>query len=293
MMNSMTAFAQAKKMENKFTVITEIRTYNSKNLDIVIRIPHDYFSFEDKIKNLISKRIIRGRVEVKLRIIDESEDVRKVEINESKAAGYYEALVRLKDRFDIDTKIPLSLLAGAEGVLTYAEIERDMASYQVVISGCVFEALDDLCAMRKREGEFLSLDIAKRLDYIEKNINKIETESRDLLTEYQDRLKERIKVLTKGLVDIDPGRIAQEAAFLADRSDISEEIVRAASHLKQFRSIMDSPEPAGRKLNFLLQEFIREFNTMGSKTGKSDISYVIVDVKTELEKIREQVQNVE
>ena len=147
--------------------------------------------------------------------------------------------------------------------------------------------------MRKKEGDFISQDFKKRLKYIEQTLNKIKRASKDLLSHYQEKLKERMAALTQGIVEIESSRIAQEAAFLADRSDISEEIVRARSHLKQFRDIMTASEPSGRKLNFLLQEFTREFNTMGVKAGNADVSHMIVGVKTELEKIREQVQNVE
>jgi uncharacterized protein (TIGR00255 family) len=147
--------------------------------------------------------------------------------------------------------------------------------------------------MQKKEGDFMAADLLKRLDYLDDCIGEIENDSDGLLTRYQQRLKERLGALTREMVEIDPGRLAQEAAFLADRSDISEEIVRAKSHVRQFRHIMNSEEPGGRKLNFLLQELHREFNTMGSKIGQADTSHRIVDVKSELEKIREQIQNVE
>jgi uncharacterized protein (TIGR00255 family) len=132
-----------------------------------------------------------------------------------------------------------------------------------------------------------------RLAVIEGHIQSIEERASELLASYQQRLAERIQTLTRGLVEIEPSRIAQEAAFLADKSDISEEISRARSHLDQFRQLMQVPEPAGRPLNFLLQEFNREFTTMGSKAGNADIAHIIVSAKTELEKIREQVQNIE
>jgi uncharacterized protein (TIGR00255 family) len=162
-----------------------------------------------------------------------------------------------------------------------------------VVKECMSESVADLVAMRKQEGDFIAQDMIRRLDILEKSIDQIERGSADLLFHYQNRLKDRISVLTKGLVEMDPERIAQEAAFLADRSDVSEEIVRVRSHIKQFRDIMSSTESAGRKLNFLLQELSREFNTMGSKTEKVDISHIVVTVKSELEKIREQLQNVE
>ena len=161
------------------------------------------------------------------------------------------------------------------------------------MKNCIDVALDDLDAMRKREGDVIARDFDDRLKYIEKSLREIQKASSGLLPIYQERLKDRLSSLTNGMVEIDPGRIAQEAAFYADKSDISEEIVRTHSHLKQFRTIMAAEEHAGRKLNFLLQEFLREFNTMGAKAGNADISHIIVAVKSELEKIREQVQNVE
>jgi uncharacterized protein (TIGR00255 family) len=153
--------------------------------------------------------------------------------------------------------------------------------------------MDGLDEMRLTEGRHLELDLGARLHGLEAALGEIAAQSSGLAALYQERLKERIACLTQGLVAIDPARIAQEAALLADRSDISEEIVRAGSHLRQFRSIMDSAEASGRKLNFLLQELNREFNTMGSKAGNAAVAHVIVEVKTELEKMREQIQNVE
>lgn len=293
MIKSMTAFARADKVKKEISVVIEIRAYNSKYLDIALRIPRQFSFLEEKVKSLISGRVARGRFEVNFRITGGFEDAYAFEINEPKAVAYHKALIRLKEKFDIDTGISLELIAGEEGILIPAEIEKDMDAYWSLIRECLTEALDNLDVMRKREGAFIAEDFTERLDYIEKSIDLIEKESCGLLSVYQERLKDRISVLTQGMVGIDPGRITQEAAFLADRSDISEEIVRAKSHIKQFRIIMNAKEPAGRKLNFLLQEFNREFNTMASKAGNANVSHVIVDVKSELEKIREQVQNVE
>ena len=158
---------------------------------------------------------------------------------------------------------------------------------------CLKSALDQLDAMRKAEGDNMAADFKQRLDAIERMLQEIESEAAGLPDVYRQRLKERIDALTHGMVEIDEARIAQEAALLADRSDISEEIVRAKSHIQQFRARMHDDTPAGRPLNFLLQEFNREFNTMGAKSGKADMSHVIVAVKSELEKLREQIQNVE
>jgi uncharacterized protein (TIGR00255 family) len=179
------------------------------------------------------------------------------------------------------------------GIVKQTERVAEAEIIWPVIEECLTVALNNLEVMQKKEGDFMAADLLKRLDYLDDCIGEIENDSGGLLAHYQLRLKERLGALTREMVEIDPGRLAQEAAFLADRSDISEEIVRAKSHVQQFRHIMNSEEPGGRKLNFLLQELHREFNTMGSKIGQADASHRIVTVKSELEKIREQIQNVE
>ena len=293
MIKSMTAFARLEKIKDKPTITIEIRSYNSRHLDIALRIPHGCLPLEDKIKGLVSERIVRGRIEIAVQIRENSDETYGFEINEATAAAYHKALVQLKERFNIGTEISLDLLAGASGIIKPAELERDMETLWRIIKDGMIEALNDLDEMRAKEGSFIGRDFSNRLDYIEQCIDQIEKNTGDLLLYYQDRLKERIAVLTNGIIEIDSGRIAQEAALLADKIDISEEIVRAQSHIKQFREIMSSDEPGGRKLNFLLQEFNREFNTMGAKAASVNVSHIIVEVKSELEKLREQVQNVE
>jgi len=293
MMKSMTAYARAEKTADEINVSTEIRSYNSRYLDISLRIMHGYNVLEEKIKASIIEKIARGRIEVSLQINDGSDEAYDFEINIPKARAYYDRLVQLKDQLDLHSEITVDLLVREGGVIRSVEIDRDMDAVWPVVRDCVDEALNNLVEMRKKEGEFIALDITDRINRIVKSVHLIEKESSDLLYNYQQRLKERIVALTRGMVEIDPERITQEAAFLAGKSDISEEIVRVASHIKQFRTIMKSEEPAGRKLNFLLQELHREFNTMGSKTEKAHVSHTIVEVKSELEKIREQLQNVE
>jgi len=289
----MTAYARAEKTKKKFNVLTEIRSYNSRYLDIALRIPHGYTALEEKIKSLVAEKVARGRIEINLQINDDSDEAYSFEVNISKARAYYESLVRLKDQLDLNSEISIEFIVREGGVVRPAEYARDMEAVGSVVADCINAAMVELIAMRQKEGDFIALDISRRINDIEKSVHQIEKESSDLLFYYQQRFKDRIAVLTKGLVEIDSDRIVQEAAFLADKSDISEEIVRATSHLKQFLTIMDSKEPAGRKLNFLLQELNREFNTMGSKTEKASVSHMVVEVKSELEKIREQLQNVE
>jgi len=293
MLKSMTAYAKSEKTQEKLTVQIEIRSYNSRYLDIALRIPHGYLALEEKIKTLIAGKVSRGRIEVNLQVRDDSDEAYAFEINTPKARAYYDSLVQLKDKFNINSEISMDLLVSGGAIIKPAEMGLDMEACWPVFEDCINEAIDNLIAMRKKEGNFLESDISARLNGIEERVDQIQKESSDLLSHYQQRLKDRIAALTKGIIEIDPDRTAQEAAFLADRSDISEEIVRAASHIKQFRTIINSAEPAGRKLNFLMQELNREFNTMGSKTNNSNVSHMIIEVKSDLEKIREQLQNVE
>jgi uncharacterized protein (TIGR00255 family) len=293
MIRSMTAYADTELTIDETRVSMEIRGYNSRYLDFTNRIPPTYQFLEDKIRQAVSEKIARGRIEIKLSVQSASEAPESFEVNTSMAEGYYAALKTLKEHLHLEEPVPLSLMAAKSGVIEPAKTEIEAESIWSAVSETLEQALSELMDMKIAEGENIAADLNKRLDTIEGIIQKIKKNASGLLEIYQERLSERINTLTHGLIDIDNARIAQEAAFLADKSDISEEIVRARSHLDQFRQLMGAPEPAGRSLNFLLQEFNREFNTMGSKAGHADISHTIVAAKTELEKIREQVQNIE
>lgn len=289
----MTAFARAEKTKDALSIFVEIRAYNSRHLDLVLRLPQPYSGLENKIKTFISDRVIRGRLDVSLQIREIHDEAQAFEVNLPKAMAYHRALEQLKSSFNIDADISLDLLTGAGDIIVGAETTKNPDDYWPVLADCLAQSLTDLDAMRRQEGRFLADDLTRRINSIEEFMLKIKRESGDLVAYYQQRLQDRIVALTKGLVELDPDRIAQEAALLADKSDISEEIVRIHSHIEQFRMIMGSDQAAGRKLNFLVQEFNREINTIGAKTGKALVSHLVVDVKSELEKIREQVQNIE
>ena len=293
MIKSMTAFAAAENTVDQLTVSAEIRSYNSRQLDTFLRIPAGYQPLEDKIKALIADRITRGRVEIRIQIEDSSEAVPGLEVDFSRARALVSAFTDLKHQFGFKNDITLEMLISAGGLVKTVEKVQKEDIIWPVVRRCIQAALDDCEAMRQKEGNYIAEDFEQRLSFINGRLEQIHKSAQDLLAHYQQRLKERIAQLTQNSVELDPARIAQEAAFLADRSDISEEIVRAKSHLNQFKEMMNSVEPAGRKLNFLLQELNREFNTMGSKICDADAAHLIIDVRSELEKIREQVQNVE
>jgi len=293
MLKSMTAYASMEKEVQDLNISVEIRTYNSRHLDIALKLPHGLAALEEKIKAAIGGLLVRGRIEVRIRVKDTSEKGTAFEVDAAKAKAYYAAAQALKIDLNLSDDLPLAYLAAIPGVIKPTENEDAATAYWPLMESCLTEALAVLDGMRRQEGEHIQSDFTQRLAWIEEQLGQIEQSVDGLLEQYRDKLQARIESLTQGAVELDPVRIAQEAAMLADRSDISEEIVRARSHIVQFRDTMHADEPAGRKLNFLLQEFNREFNTMGSKVGQARVAHMIVAVKAELEKLREQVQNVE
>jgi uncharacterized protein (TIGR00255 family) len=293
MIKSMTAFATVENTVDRLTVTAEIRSYNSRQLDIFLRTPPVCQPLEDKIKALIADRVTRGRVEIRVQIDDASETESALEVDFSRAKALVTAFNELKSQFGLKDDITLDMLISSGDLFKTVEKVQKEDIVWPVVKNCILLALDDCEAMRQKEGDFIAEDFNRRLHFISECLEQVHKKSEGLLAHYQQRLKERITQLTQNSVELDPARITQEAAFLADRSDVSEEIVRAKSHMNQFKQMMDGIEPAGRKLNFLLQELNREFNTMGAKISNADVAHLIIDVKSELEKIREQIQNVE
>ena len=293
MIRSMTGFAQAERMAEGASAAVVIRTYNSKNLDLSVKIYGGPSELEEKIRAFVSSRISRGRVELKININETSEDVKNYEVDILRAKAYYKALTGIRDELGIKQEVSLENVISGGGIIRFQETFLPVERYWVPLEEALASAIKELMEMRKREGENLQADLKARIDFIDVSIDKIEKISAQLPEIYKEKLVERIRNLTKGIIELDNDRIIQEAAFMADKSDISEEIVRARSHVALFLETMYGVEPAGRKMNFLVQEFGREFNTIGSKTSSTDVSHLVVELKSELEKLREQIQNVE
>lgn len=293
MIKSMTAFASADKSTDNLSLAIEIRTYNSRYLDILLRVAPGYQQLEEKIKARIVEKLKRGRIDVKIQLKDATDAGGAYEIDAEKARSYYTVLQEMKALLNLKGDVSLDLLAARGELIKPKEKTVDLNATWDLLTGCLDEVLDSLDAMRQREGATIENDFLLRLKGIKDAIDRIETLSEGVLEHYANRLRERIGTLAGNALELDSGRIEQEAALLAERSDIAEEILRVNSHLKQFQAIMKTESPAGQKLNFLLQEINREFNTIGSKAGDAEISHLVVDVKSELEKLREQVQNVE
>lgn len=293
MIKSMTAYARAEETLEQAAVRIEIRSYNSRFLDVVIRMAQSHPVLEEKLRAKITDAVRRGRVEVRVNLKEEAPENERFEVNLPRARALVQSLNELKEACSLVGEPSLEILVGAGDIIRPAEADRDPEHTWSLMENCLEQALEALDAMRCREGANLAADMEARIGQISDDLQRIEDESRNMLETYRNRLQERIAALTRDIVDVDADRLVQEAAFLAERSDITEEMVRARSHVDQFRRIMQEDESSGRKLNFLLQELNREFNTMGAKTEKSGVAHRVVDVKAELEKIREQVQNIE
>ncbi len=294
MIKSMTAYAEGSNTENMISAEVVIRSYNSRYLDIALHSPETCIQFEDKIKKLVKEKITRGRVEIRLSLKDESEDAIEFEPDLKRALAYLKALETLKNTLSLESEINLDHFLNIRDIIKPVNKQTDPVLLWSAVQGAMDEAIESLNTMREQEGQNLAEDLNSRLIFIENKLDIIQKQA-DIIPEiYRQKLTKRIAALTSDIESLDPVRLSQEAAILADKSDISEEIVRSRSHIKQFKEILKTEnESGGRKLNFLIQEFNREFNTMGAKAGKVELSHIIVDVKSELEKIREQIQNIE
>lgn len=293
MIKSMTAFSQVSQTSDTMTVEVTIRSYNSRYLDFAFYCPESCQIFEEDIKKIIAQIHKRGRIEIRLSIRNESKDQDLFEVDEIRAASYYKALSQIKNSLNLAGDIEINNILSARHIIVPAKKEEDTGKLWAVVQPAIEEASTQLDTMRKDEGNNLYTDLMTRISYIEKKLKVIEQEAGSIPDVYKQRLMDRISRLTADTDVIDPVRISQEAAILADKGDVSEEIVRLYSHIKLFTQTMDAEESQGRKLNFLIQEFNREFNTIGSKAGNAALSHQVVDLKSELEKIREQVQNIE
>ncbi|MGA8179757.1 MAG: YicC/YloC family endoribonuclease, partial [Desulfobacterales bacterium] len=198
MVKSMTAYAAAEKTKDKINVLAEVRSYNSRHLDIALRMTHGYSTLEEKIKALVNNVVERGRIELSLQINDDADEAYQFEVNIPKAKAYYDCIVQLKDQLDLQADITIDLLIREGGVIRSAEIDRDMDAVWTVVKDCLDEALKSLVTMREKEGEMIAFDITDRINRIEQNVHEIEKKSGDLLSHYQERLKGRIGTLTRG-----------------------------------------------------------------------------------------------
>lgn len=289
----MTGFGRASATENNFSITVELKTVNNRFLDVNLRLPGELQLLEPTVKKLIGDRLARGRVEVNLQY-DRTDKV-KFEINRPMIAGFLAAMKEMRDEFSLQGEPDINVIARLPNVVT-AKKEEPEPEFLISIGNVVALALDDLENMRAKEGSMLEAELISRLAEIEERIPPIESEAANVAEEYRLRLTKRIGDMlarTDAQIDVDPARLTQEVAFLADRLDISEEITRLKTHIEHFRGILTEDRDVGKRLDFLTQELNREANTIASKTNNMIVKENALAIKSDIEKIREQVQNVE
>ncbi len=292
-MKSMTGFGRGQISGENFTVSVELKTVNNRFLDVNLRLSQELQSLEAELKRLITNRLTRGRVDINLQYERTSEMV--YELNRPLISGYLAALKEMQDEFSLSGEPDLNMIARLPNVLQTKKDELDENfSKAIVIS--LETALDELEKMREVEGKSLKDELRFRLSEIENHLPKIESESANVAEEYRLRLTKRITdflAKSDSQIELDQARLSQEIAYLSEKSDISEEITRLKAHIEQFRAIMDEEKDVGKRLDFLTQELNREANTISSKTNNLIVKDAALSIKSEIEKIREQVQNVE
>ena len=289
----MTAYGRGEVHLGDTRFVAEIRSLNNRHLDIILRIPRSYQVLEKELKDTISSKVRRGRVEVSVQIENNGEESPySIELNEALVNSYIKISQRLAEQFGLEKKMEVDTLLQMKDVLLIRPEAVDMDKLRPGFHHVLAQALDSLDIMRVKEGEAIEADFAKRLNLLEAYINEVDRRAPIVAEDYRKRLKDRIEHIIED-VALDESRLAQEVALFAERSDITEEIVRTRSHLKQFREYLSMDDVLGRRLDFLIQEINREVNTLSSKASDTLISKVVVEMKAELEKLREQVQNVE
>jgi uncharacterized protein (TIGR00255 family) len=292
MVKSMTGYGRAEDTLNGCTITVELRSVNNRYLDCNVRMPRLYLFAEETIKSRVQNIISRGKVDVFVTLDSTGGEQVQVSVNQPLADGYYAALTQLAERYGLSKDISVSLLSRFPDVLLAEKAEEDVEQRAQDICSVLDRALADFDQMRTREGARLEADVLSRAARIEELVGKVEERSPQTVAEYRAKLEARMNEVLSN-TQLDPARILTEAAIFADKVAVDEETVRLRSHIGQLRHMLEQGGATGRKLDFLIQEFNREANTIGSKCSDIDIARHVVDIKAEIEKIREQVQNIE
>ena len=291
-MHSMTGYGRMSVERDGRQLTVELKSVNHRFLDLSFRMPRSFNFLEDSARKLIGEYLSRGHVDLFATYRNTREDSRRVEVDQALLAAYMTALDDIAETTGLEDDRTLSLATRLPDVLTVAEADEDQDALRALMREALTGALEQMQAMREKEGEALKSDISSRIDTLEKMTGEIEARYPETVAEYQQKLKARVEELLGGAA-MDEQRLMQEVAVMADRSAIAEETVRLHSHFAQVRDFMEASEPVGRKLDFIVQELNREVNTISSKSQDVPITRLVVEAKAEIEKIREQVQNVE
>lgn len=292
LVKSMTGYGRGEATVNGRPITVELRSVNNRYLDCTVKLPRIYVFAEDAVKTRIQSRISRGKVDVYITIGPSANGDVSISVNKPVADGYYAALKDLRDTYGLRDDISVSLLARFQDVFLVEKTQEDLEALSADICSVLDLALDDFDAMRTREGEKLCQDVRSRAQTIEGLVAKVETRAPGIVADYRAKLLARMNEVLQN-TQIDENRILTEAAIYADKVAVDEETVRLRSHLSQLDHMLSQGGAIGRKLDFLIQEFNREANTIGSKCSDIETAGYVVDIKAEIEKIREQIQNIE
>ncbi len=291
MLKSMTGFGRAEKVVDKFNIKVNLKSVNHRYLDLAVRVPKYYYFVEDKIRQTAAKYISRGKVEVFVSVERTEGSDKSITLDREIAASYISAL-RSATELGIEDDVKISTIAQYHDIFKIETDEADEEYITSIITDVFKEAAEDFVNTRICEGKNMEFDICEHLDNLEANLHLVEKRYPEIVAEYRARLEKKMNEILAD-VNVEETRIIAEAAIYAERTDIGEETVRLASHIKEFRKAIMTDQPIGKKLDFIIQEMNRETNTMGSKANDVEISKIIVDMKSEIEKIREQIQNIE
>lgn len=292
MIKSMTGYGSAKGSVEGLEISVELKSVNNRFLDCSVRMPRSFLFAEDTVKSAVQKHISRGKVDVFISVDSSQAGDMTVMVNEPLLRGYLDALRHIAEEYDLPNDISAVSISRFPEVLCVEKKELNAEAITAAIREITERALFDFDDMRQREGEKLCDDVLHRLDVIDGLVSTIEAKAPETVAEYRRRLEQKMAEIL-GASGIDENRILAEAAIFADHIAVDEETVRLRSHMAQLKTMLTSASPIGRKIDFLIQEFNREANTTGSKCQNSEIAHVVVDLKAEIEKIREQIQNIE
>lgn len=293
MVKSMTGYGRGEAENEIHSIKVEIKAVNHRYNDISVRMPRHISYLEEKIKKMVKEQISRGKVDLYINLDYISESSTKIKVNIPLAKSYKFAFEELANELGLMDSVDLNDILNMSDVIEKEKIEVDEDLIWDLMKKALDMALTDIVTMKEAEGQALKLDMKERLKLIENTVIDIEKRSPLVVKEYKEKLTQRIEALLEENMEVDEEKIAQEVVFFADKSNIDEELVRLKSHISQFLNILKESEAIGRKLDFLIQEMNREINTIGSKANDMDISQDVVELKSEIEKIREQVQNLE
>ena len=292
MVRSMTGFGRGKAAADGLDITVELKSVNHRYFEFSSRLPKGYMFLDEKLKSFCQNRISRGKLEASVIIEESGGGDTAVELNENYADSFMAALKNLSERYKIKNDVKVSDLVGIPELFILKKHTVPDETVAAAVIEAAGEAMNSFLAMREAEGERLKKDVAGRCDFILEKVSYIEERSPETVTAYRERLEQKIKELIAD-VQVDEQRLLTETAIFADKVAVAEETVRLRSHIKQFCDLLDSDVPVGRKLDFIVQEMNREANTIGSKAQDISIAHTVVDIKSEIEKIREQIQNIE